>query len=205
MNKKSSIEFNTKPLVLMSKEVNSNKVPYLVKPYAFNNKDNWDPKFFALLNDKSRLSNKKIYEVENLIWNKNINKHSSTSTVEWANSVYTYNKNYIKNLPIAGSVLNNLLTGYFNITRLINGKKSNSKAIIEKKNTLDKTLVSKSEVKITNDKVNLTVYIYNRNKETLLRRLSKTPDSFRGRSLLAKKKEMKKIIKKGINIIWKVF
>lgn len=165
-------------------------------------KNNIDPKVFSLLNDKSAISCKAIYETENLVNNKNTYKKNTykkniTSTKEWVNSVYTYNKNYSKNLPVARNVINNLLTGYFNLSSLIKGKKSNSNALIEKKNTLNKTFVSKAEVKITSDKVNIMVYIYNRNKKTLLRGLRDNKTSL----LLGKQIERKDTIKEAISIL----
>lgn len=167
-------------------------------------KDNYnnkiDPKVFTLVNDKKSLSNKAIYEVENIRGKKELNKHKSSSTREWGNSVYLYNKNYIKNLPLATSKLDNILTSYFNLNYFNKGKKSKSTHILERKHTLNKTLISKSEVKVTSDKVNLTVYIYNRNKETLLKKLSSNKAKFS----LANKKNLNKIIKHYSNFITKV-
>lgn len=121
-----------------------------------------------LLNDKRLYSEDKIYKVKNIITNRNLDIKKVPSNKEWINSVYTYNKNYSKPLIIASNFVNKLLNSYFNINVLINGKKSKVLAILEKKLTLNKVFVSKTEVKHTNNKVNITIYIYNRNKETLL-------------------------------------
>lgn len=65
-----------------------------------------------------------------------------------------------------------MLTGYFNMNKLINGKKSKASATIEKRLSLNKVFVSKTEIKHTSDKINLTVYIYNRKRETYLNQKS---------------------------------
>lgn len=97
--------------------------------------------------------------------------HSAPANKEWINSIYAYNKNYIKTLPSVDNVVNNLLSSYFNLTPLIKGKKSRINSIIQKRLTLNKVLLSKAEIKHTNDKINLTVYLHNRNKVTLLENL----------------------------------
>lgn len=175
MKNNASLNDNSKYLLITSKEKDNNIRSNLSKTHpglTDNYRLKTDSKVLTLVNDKSHISNDGVYKIKNLIWNKNLNKHNSTATKEWTNSVYTYNKNYAKPLPIARNTTSKLLTSYFNISSLIGGNKSNSKAIIEKRTTLDKTLVSKADVKITADKVNLTIYIYNRNKETLLYRFN---------------------------------
>jgi len=41
-------------------------------------------------------------------------RHFTPAAQEWYNSIYTYDLNYIKNLPIADKNLMNLLKSYFN-------------------------------------------------------------------------------------------
>lgn len=121
-----------------------------------------------MLKDKSLLSNKNVYDLKSIIIDEKNSIHSVPANKEWLNSIYTFNKNYNKTLPIADNVVNSLLKDYFNIDTLINGKKSSILTILAKRKSLDKIIASKAEIKHTNDKINLTVYIYNRHKLTLL-------------------------------------
>ena len=52
-------------------------------------------------------------------------KHFPPAAQEWYNSIYAYNNNYIKGLPILDKSLMNLLKGYFNM--FINHKILNTK------------------------------------------------------------------------------
>lgn len=45
-------------------------------------------------------------------------KHYPPATQEWFNSIYLYNKNSIKLIPVKDSTLNNLLKSYFNLNPL---------------------------------------------------------------------------------------
>ena len=98
-------------------------------------------------------------------------RHYPPATKEWVNSTYSYNKNYIKTLPIADNVVNKLIKGYLNMNPLINNKKSKRVEIRFKRLSLNKILVSKAEVKHTNNKVIVTVYLYNRNKKFFIYKL----------------------------------
>lgn len=111
------------------------------------------------------------YKLSNFSNNKGDITHSAPANKEWINSIYAYNKNYIKTLPSVDNVVNNLLSSYFNLTSLVKGKKSRINSIIQRRLTLNKVLLSKAEIKHTNDKINLTVYLHNRNKVTLLENL----------------------------------
>lgn len=126
----------------------------------------------SLLNDKSYASDSDIYKGQSLISNRHVDAEKVPANKEWVNSVYTYNKNYAKPLVIASDVASKVLSSFFNLSLLVKGKKAKVSEILEDRFSLDRVLVSKAEVKHTNDKINLTVYIYNRNKKTLLRKLS---------------------------------
>lgn len=109
----------------------------------------------------------------NLIQRKKIGetRHYPPATKEWVNSTYSYNKNYTKTLPVADNVVNKLIKGYLNMNPLINNRKSKRVEIRFKRLSLNKILVSKAEVKHTNNKVIVTVYLYNRNKKFFLYKL----------------------------------
>jgi len=46
-------------------------------------------------------------------------RHFTPAAQEWSNSIYSYNKNYIKLLPSADKNVTKLLKSYFNIKKII--------------------------------------------------------------------------------------
>ena len=42
--------------------------------------------------------------------------HYPPANKEWSNTIYKYNKNYIKSLPITNKIINKLLKSYFHLT-----------------------------------------------------------------------------------------
>lgn len=98
-------------------------------------------------------------------------RHYPAANKEWINSIYSYNKNYIKTLPIVDSVVNKLIKSYFNLSPLFNNKKSKRVQVRFKRLSLNRILVSKAEMKHTNNKVIITVYLYNRNKKFFYNKL----------------------------------
>lgn len=100
-------------------------------------------------------------------------RHYAPATKEWINSVYSFDKNYSKTIPIADSVVNRLIKSYFNLSPLFGKKKSKRVQIRLKRLSLNKILVSKAEMKHSNDKVIVTVYLYNKNKLFLSHKLKK--------------------------------
>ena len=99
--------------------------------------------------------------------------HYSPATREWRNSVYSYDKNYTKTIPIADKVVNKNMSAFFNITPIINQKKSKRIQVRHKRLSLNKILVSRAEMKHTNDKVVVSVFYFNQTKKTLLHKLSR--------------------------------
>lgn len=90
---------------------------------------------------------------------------------EWNSSIYSFNPNNIKNLPVYNININSLLKNYFNLY-------FNSKFIINKLKlrkyrylSINKIYISKAEVKHTNSKAIITVYVYNREKIALLKKI----------------------------------
>jgi hypothetical protein len=104
-------------------------------------------------------------------WAKSTSKHFPPASVEWSNSIYSYNKNYIKTLPVLDNIVNKLIKGYFNLKALYNNKKSSAKNIRSNRLSLNRILVSKAEMKHTNNKVIITVYLYNKNQKFLIYKL----------------------------------
>lgn len=106
-------------------------------------------------------------------------RHYPPGAQEWFNSVYTYNKNEIKTLPVADKTLATLLASYFNMK--INHKvlnKNTKKALRVKRNKFKrlsprKAFVGRGELKHTNSKVIITIYRYNIEKVILLKKVRK--------------------------------
>jgi hypothetical protein len=88
-------------------------------------------------------------------------RHFTPVAQEWFNSIYTYNKNYIKSLPTADKKVVKLLKSYFNF--FVNNKKLKTKRIANRYRKLSskKVFVGKGDLKHTNEKVIITSYVYN--------------------------------------------
>jgi len=94
-------------------------------------------------------------------------RHFPAATREWFNSVYAYNPNSIKNLPIADKTLSKIIKSYFNLYFSQNILKSKRIAIRFRKLDLRKIFVSKAELKHTSHKVIITLYVYNEERRWL--------------------------------------
>lgn len=115
---------------------------------------------------------------------------------EWTNSIYTYNKNTVKSLPATDKIVNKLIKSYFNLSILKNNKKSKRVEIRFKRLSLNRILVSKSEIKHSNNKATITVYVYNKSRNLLYNALNKTH-----KEILSNKKEKKPVkAKKNLNL-----
>jgi len=98
-------------------------------------------------------------------------RHYPPASKEWFNSIYSYNKNLTKTLPIVDNTVNKLIKSYFNLNPLSNNKKSSRVQVRFKRLSLNRILVSRAEMKHTNNKVIITVYLYNKNKKFFLYKL----------------------------------
>jgi len=90
---------------------------------------------------------------------------------EWKNSIYVFNFNNLKNLPLYNININTLIKNYFNL--YFNHKFINNKfrSPTIKRLSLNKIFVSKAEIKHTNSKAIVTIYTYNREKRVLLKKI----------------------------------
>ena len=113
-------------------------------------------------------------KIKKIIPRKNLNivtndtgrtRHFTPASQEWINSIYMYNNNYIKTLPIADSNLMDLLKSYFNSNLkykvLKKNKMSKRKVIKDKRLSTKRVFVGKGDLKHTNDNVIITIYVYN--------------------------------------------
>lgn len=93
--------------------------------------------------------------------------HFPAATREWSSSIYTFNSNTMKNLPVADKILSKILKSYFNLDfskTILNTKRL---VLRRKRLSLDKIFVSKAELKHTNSKVIITLYVYNEERRLL--------------------------------------
>ena len=103
-----------------------------------------------------------------------LNRHFPPSTKTWFNSIYSYDKNTIKSIPVLDLIVNNLIKMYFNLNISVNlnekYRNRRNKAI---RYSTNKIFVSKAEMKHSNDKVIITIYTYNRIKKYYFKNLEK--------------------------------
>ena len=92
---------------------------------------------------------------------------------EWKNSVYNYYPKNIMNYPVYDLNINSLIRGYFSL--YFNNKFLQHKYISrrKKRNSLTRIFVSKAEIKHTNEKAIITLYVYNRERFVLLKKIRK--------------------------------
>lgn len=96
-------------------------------------------------------------------------------TKQWTNGVYNFNSNFIKNIPNADMIVNKIIRNFFTINPLSYnryGKKSKLLSRRYKRLSLNRILASKPEIKHDNNKVNITVYLFNKKKNSLLKALN---------------------------------
>ena len=101
------------------------------------------------------------------------NKYLPPVSKEWKNSVYSYNKNNIINYPVYDLNINSLIKGYFSLyfnSKFIKHRYFAPKDIRKSNN---KILVSKAEIKHTNSKALVTIYVHNRERFLLLKKIKK--------------------------------
>jgi len=130
-------------------------------------------------NNTSLLFNKKICNYNKttcLKTNKNLGivKHFSYINKEWINSIYSFNKNYIKHLPIKDNILIKIIKSYFNLFSFDKRSYVNLKNIHVKLKKLSilRIFVSKAEIKHTNTKAIITLYIYKKQKKYLFNKIN---------------------------------
>jgi hypothetical protein len=100
-------------------------------------------------------------------------RYFPSATKEWYNSIYTFNKNSIKNLTVANNNLSNIIKSYFNF--YFNKKVLNYKKLATRfrRLTMKKIFISKAEIKHTAKKVIITLYIYNEERRILIRKIER--------------------------------
>jgi len=94
---------------------------------------------------------------------------------DWKNSIYVYNKNTLSLIPLASNYIMKLIKGYFTLSNLKLERKLRKEKLRRRsiKLSTNKIFLSDGEFKHTNDKVIITLYLYNRQKYNYLYKLKK--------------------------------
>lgn len=94
---------------------------------------------------------------------------------DWKNSIYLYNKNVLTLIPIASKFVKILIKSYFNSYNYILESKLRKEKLRRRfrKLSTNKIFLSDGEFKHTNDKVSITIYLFNRQKYNYLLKIRK--------------------------------
>jgi len=103
------------------------------------------------------------------------NKHFPSSIREWNNSIYVYNNNALNAIPTSTNSSIKIIKGYFSLYNEDVDKKLRAKRLLLRLRRLssNKIYISKGEFKHTNNKVHITIYVFNREKTNYLLTLKK--------------------------------
>lgn len=105
-------------------------------------------------------------------------KYEAPVSKEWKNTVYFYDKNNLKNMPLNDLNLNKMIKSYFNLhlkNKFLNIKHMSLK---RRHSLLRRVYVSNTEIKHTNNKVIITLYVLNTQKKVLYKRYMKSKRFF---------------------------
>lgn len=143
---------------------------------------------------KSSIFNRNINNKYKLIpFNESINttgeiKYFPSVSKEWKNSIYSYNQNTTKNFPVLDSSVYNIIKNYFNLYfnhNFIFNKLKDQNIDISSYSDSEYTtksykqiFVSKPEIKHTNSKALITIFTYNKQGRSLLKKLKILKMSF---------------------------
>jgi hypothetical protein len=120
----------------------------------FNNNLNNNPKTIAL--------RKKVGDIGKI-------KYLPSFSKEWKNTIYSYNKNMLKNIPSNDVNINKIIQSYFNLYFKDHKYVGSRKFILlrRRRTFLRKIYVSNAEIKHTNNKAIITLFTVNREKKIL--------------------------------------
>nr|UNI91534.1 ribosomal protein S3 [Cordyceps cicadae] len=102
-------------------------------------------------------------------------KYLPSFSKEWKNVVYSYNKNNLKNIPVNDININKIIQSYFNLYFKDHKYVGSKKFILlrRRRNFLRRIYVSNAEIKHTNNKAIITLFIVNREKKILKKKYLK--------------------------------
>lgn len=121
----------------------------------------------------------------------NESKHCPPLVKEWFSSMYAFNKNVVKVLPALDKNLSTLVNGYFNLYNARFGRKIRYKwlHVAKIESSTNRLLISKLNLKHSNEKVNITVYTYNRRRKYYINKIADSANFTYPASHLINKKE----------------
>lgn len=129
--------------------------------------ENISPSIFT----KKTNSNYKLVPFKPLVNDVGEVKYLPAVSKEWKNSVYSYNSNNVINLPLYDLKINDLIKGYFSLYFNHNFIKHKYISGRNKRKSLNRIFVSKAEIKHTNNKALITLYVYNKERLSLLKKV----------------------------------
>ena len=106
---------------------------------------------------------------------KKSSKHFPSPVREWNNSIYVYNKKALNLIPSTTLSAIKLIQSFFSLYNLKVQRKMRTKRLLLRlrRLSLNKIFVSNGEFKHTNNKVIITLYIFNRQKRSYLNKMRK--------------------------------
>lgn len=124
---------------------------------------------------------------------------------EWFNSIYAYNKNFLKSLPVADKVIFKLIKSYFNFYNRQDEIKVKFRRLRTRfrRLSINKIFVSRAELKHFSNKVIITLYVYNRQKIYFLNKL-RNLNTIKWLKKEAFIEKIKLIKKQGLKVIRKI-
>lgn len=141
-------------------------------------------------------------------------RHYPPANKEWFNSIYVYNNKTIKLLPSIDKVTLKLVKSYFNLYSRKLEKKIKSRRLRTRGRRLstNRILISRAELKHTNDKVIVTIYVYNRQKKYYFNKIisiarieNLLPDITKVKIIKKKSLNIKSRVEKQKKLAWKTF
>lgn len=104
------------------------------------------------------------------------NKHYPSAVREWNNSIYAFNKNAINLIPQVTILAVKLIKGYFNLYNYKLERKIRTNRLLGRLRKLSshKIYISNGEFKHTNNKVIITLYLFNRQLFNLKKKFVKS-------------------------------
>ena len=123
-----------------------------------------------------KLYNNNKIEKKKINFQEKHNKHYPSAIREWNNSIYAFNKNAINLIPQVTELATKLIKSYFNLYNLKLERKIRSSRLLGRLRKLssNKIYVSNGEFRHTNNKVIITLYLFNRQKFNFDKKIKKS-------------------------------
>lgn len=120
---------------------------------------------------KTEINTNKTYFSDNL----DTIKHFPSSVREWNNSIFSFNKNALSLIPNISNLAIKIIRNYFYLYNKKIERKLRRKVLSRKFRLLStsRVFLSKGEFKHTNNKVIITLYVFNKQKNNYLYKLKK--------------------------------